>query len=1022
MIQYMRQFLSMLLVLTASLCWFGVQAQPNIIFIFSDDLMAITDAIGGGSQIIAPNIQRLKDRGVTFERACANATVCGPSRASVFTGVLPNTSGHFGYRMGVNSWFNNPVLSETTTMFSNMKSNGYSVYGLGKIFHKSDDNASDFNILNNNNPGPKVSNGIPGVSTEGNVPPLPGVVDGLDPTLYGTILSLSELENYPGYDWYFNNGTPFTYIDENNRSLFGDEQITQQAVAILNSVQNSPFFLTLGYRSPHTPLYAPDSFYDLYNFGSLELSTLIPEDSRSFPIASEKNRWNFEGGYNDYKKIQIANMNYATEDYLLRKVVHGYYALVSFLDHQIGVILDELDASPYADNTVIILSSDHGYHLGDKLRLRKTTLWNKSALVPMIISGPGIAQGEVCTTPVSLIDVYPTILELSGVQQPFTHTLDGTSMVPLLQNPEGSWDGSPYALTAVACDELIPDNVIAEAHHQHYSLMSETMHYNYYSSGEEELYSYLDDPRELYNLLYSPKHQSYLNEFRNYISTVLDGKVEFAKPYQNLYYGDFSQKLNGWKKGGSPNVTATITENPSASEIEYVATINAPSTSYTFVNKNIRLSQNRTYQLCLNAKAVAFDGNIIVRIVRDTEEDSTVLHSFSIAPTGEWAKYCFEFTEVLNDDPYSRRLEIKSTGTGSFQIANISVEDVLVRTSLSCNAENAQVLIPGDTPSSSAATVGLSFVPSEIESPCTIIAQPAAILTGWFKFTAPAKEVNIWAKGNQDFVGGIELYQACNTPAIACTAGNNPGLKSVLVATSLTIGAEYLVRIFHNSLTYVSDTLIQAGVLRVPATSVSELTCNNLNLSLPYELQLVPLSNYDNLVKWQLEITNLTNQASPVVYDLPGNIPPVFNISNPNIYFQPNKTYKVRARAIMYEGPILGQFSTPCIFQTFVSTPTIGSNFSIDLQNLPQDDAEIYPNPMNSDSQITLTFNQGESELHTVEIFDQLGRKVAIDIHSAGHAEMIVTPHSSLAAGAYFVVVKGSAGSVQSLPLMVLNR
>jgi arylsulfatase A-like enzyme len=990
--------------------------QPNIIFIFSDDLMTITDAIGGGSQIIAPNIQRLADRGVTFTRACANATVCGPSRASVFTGVLPSTSGHFGYRMGSNSWENNPVLGQTSTMFAHMKSNGYRVYGLGKIFHRSADNASDFNVLNTNNSGPIIISATSTPDEEEEVTSLPGFPNNLDASHFGSSISLSELENYPGYSWAYKSGAPFNYVSETDRSLMGDELITQQAVAVLNEAHVNPFFLTLGYRSPHTPQYAPDTFYELYNFGSLELATLIHESPWSQPIALEKNRWNSSGGYSDFRAAEALSQDFAVSEYWLRKAVHGYYALVSFLDHQIGIILDELDASPYANNTMIILSSDHGYHLGDKLRIKKTTLWNQASLVPLIIAGPGVLQGVTCNKPVSLIDIYPTLVDAAAIPNPSSHNLDGSSLFPLLQNPEGSWNGSPYAISAVACDELIGDNISATAHHQHYSLISEHMRYIYYSSGEEELYSYIDDPREVNNLIYSPRHQTELNDFRNYLSILLDGKIRFSNIYQNLFYGDFWQKLNGWNRSGSSLATVVTIENSVSPEFPYFATINSPNANYNIVNRNVKLEKDHSYELCFHAKKTTMNGNISVRIVRDVAEDQSVLQSFSVSPTDNWVKYCFEYTEQNNDDPFTRMLQLSGTVAGSFDVAKFSIEDIAKRTALECPQTNALTLNPANTQQASAQEIVLSYTPKYTESPCGINAMPSVTLQKWFRFNAPAEEVNIWAQGNDEFRGGIELFQNCNSPLLACTEGGAPGQKSVLVAKELIPGNEYFVRIYHNALTYVGDTLITGGVLFVPVTSVPPSKCKPVNIAEPLTLHLSGLPSYLNLDSWQLEVTNLTNAGEPVYTSLPPTIPPVFLFNNPAMFFQANKTYRIRARARMYEGPIWGEFGEPCIFNTVNQVPT---SQSILTEILHSDEQEIliFPNPL-SDGPFTVLIGSEKENIKSVEVFDQLGRLITVET-LVQPGEIKVNPKTSIASGLYFVTVITEMGRRTTLPLFV---
>jgi arylsulfatase A-like enzyme len=198
---------------------------------------------------------------------------------------------------------------------------------------------------------------------------------------------------------------------------------------------------------------------------------------------------------------------------------------VAFADDQIGKVLDALDASPYADNTLVIITSDHGYHMGEKEYLFKYSPWEESARVPLVIAGPGVAENKECVVPVSLLDIYPTLVDAAGLVP--LHKLDGHSLRPLLEKPgAGEWTGPLVSLTAIGSKLPVKKNTPASAKDQHFSIRSERYRYIRCRNGEEELYDHRNDPNEWENLAKHREYVTVLETMRTRLNKALKNKEE----------------------------------------------------------------------------------------------------------------------------------------------------------------------------------------------------------------------------------------------------------------------------------------------------------------------------------------------------------------------------------------------------------------------------------------------------------------------------------------------------------------
>jgi len=440
--------------------------RPNVLFISVDDMNDWVGHLGGYKGTIhTPNLDRLAKRGVAFANAHCPAPVCNPSRTAIMTGLRPSTTGiyHNGH------WWR-PHLPDAVTIPQHFRANGYLTVGGGKVFH----HTLGFNPLDQwDHFQPQVQDGhwhfdypVPGqhVAKPGlHWPegfPLSGIArvrEGKRPPV-----------NYREFDW-----GPF---DKPDREM-GDGRMVQWALDVLGQRHAKPFFLAAGIYRPHLPWYAPRKYFDLYPLDQIALPPLKEDDLDDVPPAGRK--------IAAQRSVDFALVREAKQ---YRRAVQAYLASISFADALVGRLLDTLDASPYARNTVVVLWSDHGWHLGEKGTWHKMTLWERGTHVPFIIAAPGHAAGARCQRPVGLVSIYPTLIELCGL--PARPELDGVSLVPLLKDPRAKWE-RPALMTY---------------RRGNHAVRGERWRYIRYANGDEELYDLAADPNEWTNLAADPRH------------------------------------------------------------------------------------------------------------------------------------------------------------------------------------------------------------------------------------------------------------------------------------------------------------------------------------------------------------------------------------------------------------------------------------------------------------------------------------------------------------------------------------
>ena len=427
--------------------------RPNVVIILCDDLNDYVGYLGGHPQARTPHLDSLSASGTSFPRAYSNNPICAPSRASLLTGIYPQNSRNLFF----DPWYGNSVLANSRTLMEHFAENGYHVAGTGKLMHHfKAENWQEFGQAANM--GPFAWDGLQAVAH----PSVPEPFRSVDP-VDGSLAPLSDVPfgGQPGQGWSHNPNSyvPFHYINEDDRDRMPDETYAHWASARIAghaadkalNPDAPPLFLAVGFIRPHTPLYAPRKYFDLFPLESLELPELLQDDAldthyRDIIPCNAK-------GLRYYRALAEA---YGSDTLGLKAFVQAYLACTAFLDDQIGVVLAALESNGLADNTIVVVTSDHGWVMGEKEYLFKDAPWEESTQVPLIIRAPGVSQpGSLAGVPVSLIDLYPTLVDLCGLPDETRKTgtgrpLDGHSLVPLLQDPASrDWGGPDVAFTLI---------------------------------------------------------------------------------------------------------------------------------------------------------------------------------------------------------------------------------------------------------------------------------------------------------------------------------------------------------------------------------------------------------------------------------------------------------------------------------------------------------------------------------------------------------------------------------------------
>jgi arylsulfatase A-like enzyme len=429
--------------------------RPNVLFISIDDLNDWLGAMGTHPQVRTPNIDRLAERGTLFLNAHTPAPLCNPARVAIMTGLRPTTTGIYGLAPGNRQV---PATANEVTLGQYFAAHGYQTMSGGKIFHGGH-SEDEFQAW-----------GPPGTFTR--------LADKI-------VQPVVHMGNHPLMDW--------GILPEGADTTRSDYRVSSWAVNHLDRIgrgtNEAPFFMAVGLVTPHVPFYAEQKWFDMYPEAELVLPPAPPGDRDDVPEFAWYLNW----------YLPEPRLSWLIENDQWRPKVRAFLAAVSYMDAQVGRVLDALDRNGLADKTIVVFWSDHGYHLGEKDLTGKNTLWERSTRVPLIYAGPGITAGARTARPTDLMDLYPTLAELAGL--PRKEGLDGISVVPQLRDPAAPRE-RPALTTAN------PGN---------HGIRSERWRYIRYANGSQELYDHSRDPHEWSNLAGRPEYASVIADLARWI-------------------------------------------------------------------------------------------------------------------------------------------------------------------------------------------------------------------------------------------------------------------------------------------------------------------------------------------------------------------------------------------------------------------------------------------------------------------------------------------------------------------------
>lgn len=447
--------------------------KPNVLLIVSDDLNNFLSCYGD-PLAKTPNIDRLAARGVLFDRAYCTFPLCGPSRNSMLTGLYPNSTGILA-----NGQIFRQTIPAQISLPQAFRRAGYFAARIGKLYH--------YNVPRS-------------IGTNGHDDPgswelelNPAGVDRLKEEPQITTLTPGQF-----------GGTLSWYASPEDESKHTDGLMAADAGWVLERCARQPerpFFLAVGFFRPHTPYVAPRvPYFEMYDRQAMPLFPTVEQNPPQVPKAAL-------GSY-------MREQDQLTEE-MRRECVQAYYSSISFMDAQVGKVVDSLDRLGLSDNTIIVFTSDHGYHMGEHGLWQKMSLFEESARVPLLIVAPGVRGGSVVSEPVSQVDIYPTLTQLANVEAP--KNIQGQSLVPLMQDPATA--GRGWALTQVTRSRPRPQSAGDGNRNERYlgySLRTAQYRYTEWDEGREgtELYDHDQDVRELVNLAERTEYANVISQLQ----------------------------------------------------------------------------------------------------------------------------------------------------------------------------------------------------------------------------------------------------------------------------------------------------------------------------------------------------------------------------------------------------------------------------------------------------------------------------------------------------------------------------
>jgi len=479
----------------------AVQAQtrPNILFIAIDDMNDWAGFLGTHPQVRTPHMDSLATQGVSFTNAHVPAPICGPSRTAIMSGLWPTSNGIY-----TNAINYRRQMTHLVSLPEHMRQNGYHVMGVGKVFHTGEQAVPEGAF---DEYGFRGSSGSPFTKEElstAKQTPFNVVVKG------GREYRL-PLNGFPAdRHWRSTNTFDWGPVDLPDAD-FSDTQKTDWAIGKLGETHGKPFFLAVGFDRPHQPLFNPTRFHDMYPPESVVLPETTPNDLGDVPRAGR-----------EYALApNTSGLHRSVEEYgQWDEAVSSYLASISYVDDLVGRLMTALEQSPYADNTLVVLWSDHGWHLGEKQHWGKATGWYESTRVPFLIMPPkngapeGFEPHGESSRPVNLLDIAPTIAEFTGA--PLRAEWQGNSLLPLVADPDRKWQTWTHT-------------TFGRGDH---TITTERWQYLHYFDGSGELYDLQRDPNQFVNLADDPAHADVIAGLQSHLPE--EPQWEYFVRYHNF--------------------------------------------------------------------------------------------------------------------------------------------------------------------------------------------------------------------------------------------------------------------------------------------------------------------------------------------------------------------------------------------------------------------------------------------------------------------------------------------------------
>ncbi|QDV58943.1 sulfatase [Rosistilla oblonga] len=460
-------------------------SQPNVLFLSLDDLNDWTGAMGGNVQAKTPNLDKLCRQGILFTNAHCSQAVCTASRNSVLSGLHPSTTGWYTSTAMMRRTYDQ-VMGEHKMLPQHFKDNGYETLAVGKVFHQgvSDYRERTDDFWNVTGPNYKVSKKL---RARG---------EGYGGTkFYPFPKTGSQIIDRYGKKYADGNSLCYGALDRDDMpdGKMYDELIAEWAVEQLQQQHDKPFFMAVGFVRPHVPYTAPKEFFDMYDLDEIIVPDVPDDEMADIPMMGKSIAY---GTLRSGDHHAVVNLS----DTYWRELVYGYLACVSFVDAQAGKVLDALADSRYADNTIVVLWSDHGQHLGEKKHWRKQALWEEATRVPLAFKIPSVSKpGTQSAEAVSLLDLYPTLVDVCGL--PAAPALDGESLLPLIRDPSQTRE----------------QPVLINWYYGNYAVRSDDWRYIRYRDGSEELYDHRSDAAERTNLIGKEGFTEIIDQHRRWI-------------------------------------------------------------------------------------------------------------------------------------------------------------------------------------------------------------------------------------------------------------------------------------------------------------------------------------------------------------------------------------------------------------------------------------------------------------------------------------------------------------------------